>query len=84
MKSKSNVSLRSSHGRDPYMRCEPIDDIFASYMPRLYHELQELHRFQELQELQELQGDFRNYIDFRNYTVCLTVKKNCLSRLASL
>ena len=28
--------------------------------------------------------DFGNYIDFRNYTVCLTVIKNCLSRLASL
>ena len=55
-KSKSNVSLRSSHGRDPYIRCEPIEDIFASYLPRLYHELQELQGFRELQELQELQG----------------------------
>jgi hypothetical protein len=35
-------SLRSGHCRDPSTRYELMYDMSASYMPRLYHELQEL------------------------------------------
>jgi len=65
------------------MRCEPIE----IYLPRIclvyimnYMNYRDFGNYRNYRNYR----DFGNYIYFRNYTVCLTVKKNCLSRLASL